>query len=352
MSSELEIDGFVASGLEGVREAFAVDPRGGSALAVIRRGEVVVDLREGWRDAARTVPWDAETLVNVYSVGKPVIATAVLLLAERGLIGLDDPMARHWPSFRTDTTVRQVITHTSGLVTFAVPRPAEAWADWDLLCADLAGAQPEWPPGTVPAEHALTYGHLLGELVRRVDGRSPAQFVADEIAGPFGLDFGFGLGPAAVARCADLEYDAPDWPARTMGEAGSVKARAVSNPAGARDLAVVNSDLWRSASVPAVNLHATAMSIAGFYRVLLDGGLPDPAVAQVEGVDLFIGSHTVWGLGVQLEPDGSWGMGGLGGNAGWADPARDQAISYVTRRLGDFDAVERIEAALAAAESS
>ena len=107
MSSDPEIDGFVASGFEGVREAFAADPRGGSALAVIRRGEVVVDLREGWRDAARTVPWDAATLVDVYSVGKPVIALAVLLLAERGLIGLDDPIARHWPEFRAGATVRR-----------------------------------------------------------------------------------------------------------------------------------------------------------------------------------------------------------------------------------------------------
>jgi CubicO group peptidase (beta-lactamase class C family) len=351
MSSDL-IDGFVTSGFEAVREAFAVDPRGGSALAVIQRGEVVVDLREGWRDAGRTTPWDADTLVNVYSVGKPVIALAVLMLVERGRIALDDPMTRHWPSFGTDTTVRQVITHTSGLPTFPVPRPAEAWADWDLLCADLAAAQPEWPPGTVPAEHALTYGHLLGEVVRRVDGRTPAQFVAEEIAGAYGLDFGFGLGPAAIGRCADVEYDTPDWPVRNTGETGSVKARAVANPAGARDPAVVNSDLWRKASVPAVNLHATAMSIAGFYHVLLDGKLPDPAVAQIEGVDRFIGSHTVWGLGVQLEPDGSWGMGGLGGNAGWADPARGRAIAYVTRRLGDFGAVDRIESALAVAESS
>ena len=107
-----------------------------------------------------------------------VIALAVLMLVERGLIVLDDPMGRHWPSFRAGTTVRQVLSHTSGLVTFEVPRPAEAWADWDLLCADLAAAEPEWPPGTVAAEHALTYGHLLGELVRRVDGRTPARFVA------------------------------------------------------------------------------------------------------------------------------------------------------------------------------
>lgn len=348
MSSDPEFSGFVAPGFEAVREAFAVDPRGGSGLAVIHRGEVVVDLWEGWRDPARTTPWDAETLVNVFSVGKPVIAVAVLLLVERGMIGLDDPMARHWPSFRAHTTVRQVLSHTSGLVTFEVPRPAEAWADWDLLCADLAAAEPEWPPGTVAAEHALTYGHLLGELVRRVDGRPAAQFVSEEIAGPYGLDFGFGLRPTALARCADLEYDAPDWPVRTVDEPGSVRARAVTNPVGARDLAVLNSDMWRTATVPAVNLHATAMSIARFYRVLLDGGLPSPAIAQFEGVDRFVGKNTVWGLGVQFEPDGTWGMGGLGGNAGWADPSRGQAIAYVTRRLGDYAAVDRIETALAA----
>src|SRR3954447_8079282 len=98
-----------------------MDPRGGSALAVIHRGEVVVDVWEGWRDPATTTPWDAETLVNVYSVGKPVIALAVLMLVERGLIVLDDPMARHWPSFRADATIRQVLCHTSGLVTFEVP---------------------------------------------------------------------------------------------------------------------------------------------------------------------------------------------------------------------------------------
>lgn len=351
MSSDLQVSGFVAYGFEAVRAAFELDPRGGSALAVIHRGEVVVDLREGWRDPARTIPWDADTLVNVYSVGKPVIALAVLMLVERGLIALDDPMARHWRSFRADATVRQVLSHTSGLATFEVPRPAEAWADWDLLCADLAAAESEWPPGTVAAEHALTYGHLLGELVRLVDGRPPARFVAEEIAGPYGLDFGFSLEPAAIARCADLEYDAPDWPIRNTGDPGSLRSRAVANPSGARDLAVVNSDLWRTATVPAVNLHATAMSLARFYQVLLDGDLPTPAITQFEGVDRFIGSNTRWGLGVQFEPDGTWGMGGLGGNAGWADPVHGQAIAYVTRRLGDYAAVDRIETALAACTS-
>jgi CubicO group peptidase (beta-lactamase class C family) len=188
-------------------------------------------------------------------VGKPVIALAVLLLAERGLLSLDDRMPRLWPQFTTNASVREILAHTAGLPVFPVVRDAQAWSDWDLLCADLAGATPEWTPGTAAAEHALTYGHLLGELVRRVDGRPPAQFVAEEIAGPYGLDLGYGM---PVERCAELEFDTPDWPARMLGAPGSLHARAVSNPAGARDLAVVNSDRWRAATVPAVNLHATA----------------------------------------------------------------------------------------------
>jgi CubicO group peptidase (beta-lactamase class C family) len=336
-----EISGRVAAGFEAVRDAFAGDPRGGSALTVLRDGTPVVELWEGWRDAARTRPWDADTLVNVYSVGKPVIALAVVLLAERGLLDLDDPIARHWPSFAGAASVRNALAHTAGLPVFPVPRPASAWADWELLCADLARAEPLWPPGTVAAEHALTYGHLLGEIVRRVDGRPPARFVADEIAVPYGLDFGFDV--TDVSRCAELEYDRPDWPERTLGESGSLRAQAIGNPSGALDLAVVNGPLWRHACIPAVNLHATATSIARFYATPPAAGL---AVPQFTGVDQLIGDEIVWGLGVQIEPDGSWGMGGLGGNCGWADPAAALTIGYVTRRLGDFAAVDRIDAAL------
>jgi CubicO group peptidase (beta-lactamase class C family) len=356
MSADRNGGGFVAAGYEHVREAFAAQPRGGSALSVRRHGEVVVDLREGWAGPGRTRPWDAKTQVNVYSVGKPVIALAVLLLVDRGLVGLDDPVARHWPRFTTAATVRQLLTHTAGLPFFPVPRAATAWSDWDLLCGDLAAASPEWPPGTVAAEHALTYGHLLGELVRRVDGRPPDRFVAEEIAGPWRLDLSFGT--AEPDRCADLEFDRPERPDLVLGEPDSVHARALLNPAGALDLAVLNSDRWRRSCIPAVNLHATADSLARFYTGLLAGGildghrllgaaLVDDLVApHVTGPDLFIGRPTTWGLGVQLEPDGTWGMGGLGGNAAWADPATGHAIAYVTRRIGDFDRVDAIDAAL------
>ncbi len=337
------MDGLIAPGFEALGEAFATDPRGGSALTVLRGGEPVVELVEGWRDAARTVPWTANTLVNVYSTGKPVIALTVVILAERGLIDLDAPVSRYWSEFKTPASVRQVLSHTSGLSSFPVPRPPSAFSDWALLCSDLAAADPEWEPGTVAAEHALTYGHLLGELVRRVDGRTPAQFIAEEL----GFDFGFALPDEDIARCAELEFDRPDWPARNAGAPGSPKARAIANPTGARDLAVVNSEAWRRAAVPAVNLHASADGVARFYAALLDGSLPTPAVPQYTGPDLFIGDEVTWGLGVQIEPDGTWGHGGLGGSAGWADPARGLAVAYVTRRLGDFAVVDRIEAALA-----
>ena len=334
--------GHIAPGFEAVGEAFAADARGGSALTVLRHGEPVVEVYEGWRDQARTVPWDERTLVHVYSTGKPVIAAAVVLLAHRGRLDLDAPMSAYWPSFRTRASVRQVLSHTAGLPSFPVPRPATAWADWDLLCADLAAAAPEWEPGTVAGEHALTYGHLLGELVRRVDGRTPAEFVAAEL----GFDFGFALSDEDIARCADLEYDAPDWPERMAGDPGSARDRAVDNPAGARDVAVLNSAMWRRAAAPAVNLHATAGGLAQFYAALLDGRLPAVAVPQYTGPDRFVGEAVTWGLGVQIEPDGTWGHGGLGGSAAWADPERGLAVGYVTRRLGGFEAVDRIEVAL------
>ncbi|MGK5680077.1 serine hydrolase domain-containing protein [Actinoplanes sp. URMC 104] len=336
------MNGHIAPEFRAVAEAFATDPRGGSALTILRDGEPVVEVVEGWSDAARTRPWQTDTLVQVYSTGKPVIAMAVVLLAGRGLIDLDAPVSAYWPSFRTPASVRQVLSHTAGLPAFPVPRPASAFGDWDLLCGDLAAAQPEWEPGTMAGEHALTYGHLLGELVRRVDGRDPARFVADEL----GFDFAFALSDGDLARCAELEFDAPDWPARNGGEPGSLKSRAIGNPAGARDLTVLNSVEWRRAAVPAVNLHASATGVARFYAAMLDGSLPPLAVPQYVGPDLFVGRETTWGLGVQIEPDGTWGHGGTGGSAGYADPARGLAIAYVTRRLGDFAALDRIDAAM------
>ncbi|MGK5737497.1 serine hydrolase domain-containing protein [Micromonospora sp. URMC 103] len=338
------------------RELFAQGRESGAGLAIWYDGRPVVDLIGGERSPGS--PWRPDTLVNVYSTGKPVAALCLLALVDRGRLDLDDPVARRWPGFRAPATVRQVLAHTAGLPAFPVPRPAGAVADWDLLCADLAAAAPEWPPGSAAGEHAWTYGHLVGELVRRVDGRSVGRFLAEEIAGLWGLDLGFGLDAADQRRCADLSYGDPGWPARTAGEPGSLRHRAVTNPAGGLDLAVLNSPLWRGAEIPAVNLHATATGLARLYAGLLAGGVLDGVrlfgselVAeatriQYDGDDLLLGRRIRWTLGMQWEEDGSWGMGGLGGSCAWADPERGYVFAYVTARLADFDRVEDLVAAL------
>ncbi|NUR52237.1 MAG: beta-lactamase family protein [Hamadaea sp.] len=331
----------VARGFEPVEAAFedllSSGAESGAGLAVIHDGRVVVDLVGG--------VVGRDTLVNTYSVSKPFAAYCLLLLVDRGRADLDDPVRRHWPEFESDATLRQVLAHTAGLPMFPVTRTAEALRDWDLLCTDLATATPMWTPGEVAAEHALTYGHLIGELVRRIDGRSLGPFLRQEVAEPWGLDLGFGLSPADEARCADLVYGDPDWPVTILGEPGSLKARALGNPLGCLDLAVLNGELWRGTEVPAVNLHATALGVAKFYAELMASTKEVVAEAirvQHDGVDQVLDRKVCWGLGVQVDDDGSWGMGGIGGNCGFADPVRGYAFGYVTRHLAGFERVDRL----------
>jgi CubicO group peptidase (beta-lactamase class C family) len=327
----------------------------GAALAVTYDGRPVLDVFGGWRDDGHQRPWTSDTLVNTFSVSKPVAALCVLLLVDRGRIGLDDPVARHWPEFTAgDVTVRQILAHTAGLPCFPVPRPATALADWGQLTADLAGASPQWTPGTVAAEHALTYGHLAGELVRRVDGRPIGRFLAEEIAGPWRLDLGFGLDAVDQQRCANLRYGDAGWPRATLGPPGSLRARALGNPAGCLDLEVLNSSRWRGSEIPAVNLHATATGLCRLYTGLLAGGVLDgirlvspdtvaaATAAQYTGPDLLLERSVRWTLGMQLDDDGSWGMGGIGGSVGYADPARGYAFAYVTSHLAGFDRVDAL----------
>ncbi|RLP87764.1 class A beta-lactamase-related serine hydrolase [Micromonospora sp. BL4] len=348
-------------------DLFANGRETGAGLTVWYDGQPVVDLIGGSRATAGADdgtgpaggdPWRPDTLVNVYSVGKPVAALCLLMLVDREWVDLDAPATRYWPEFRTPATVRQMLSHTAGLPAFPVPRPATAIADWALLAGDLAAADPEWTPGSVAGEHAWTYGHLVGELVRRVDGRSVGRFLAEEIAGPWRLDLGFGLSEADQRRCADLRYGDPDWPTRALGEPGSLRARAMGNPAGGQDLAVLNSPLWRGAEMPAVNLHATASGLARLYSGLLAGGVLDGVrlfspelVAEAtrveyDGPDLVLDRPVQWTLGMQREPDGSWGMGGLGGSSSWADPERGYTFAYVTAQLAEHDRVDELVEAL------
>ena len=335
--------GTVAPGLSPVLDAFRrlldEGDETGAAFCVTVEGRAVVDVWGGWADVARTRPWQPDTLVQTFSVSKPFAAAAVLLLAGRAVLHLDDPVAVHWPEFGTAgkvrTTVRQLLAHQAGLPAFA-PDTDGLLLDSAALRTALAGSAPEWEPGTAHGEHALTYGHLLDGVVRGASGASLGELFDVEVAAPLGLDAHFGLPAAHHARIAELEYANPTWPEEVRGDPGTPKHRALSHPAGALDVRMLNSTAWRSAQFPAIGLHATAHAVARFYDGLL---APDGAVARLlgaqlhaqmlrphtTGIDRVLGREVTWGLGPQFD-DGEVGMGGIGGSLGAAVPDRGYAV--------------------------
>ena len=319
----------------------------GAAVAVHHRGEWVVDLWGGYADRARTRPWAEDTLVMPYSVTKPFAAVCALVLVDRGVLDLDAPLTTYWPEMVAATTLRQVLSHQSGHALLEKPAPAEALLDWDWMCSLVAAQPPLWEPGHGCGESALLYGHLVGEVVRRVDGRSLGTFLCEEVCGPHGLDFHVGVREDQLPRVADLT----GLEARRTSAGVGVLERAVSNPPGARDPAVVNSTAWRAAEVPAVNGHGTARAVAGLFVALAEGRLLSEPLARemaqpaVTGLDHVIGEQVTWGLGVGLDDDG-FGMGGTGGSLGWHSTEGDYRLGFVTGLVAEHDRVTRVDNAV------
>lgn len=349
----MRVGGRVEPGFEPVREAFAEVLAGqggpGAGLAAWSDGAWVVDLwgdggagDGGAGDAAAPGgrPFGPDSLVMPYSVSKPFAALALLRLVDRGLVDLDAPMQRYWPQLRAAVTVRQVLSHQAGLVVLDQPAPTEVFYDWDRLCALLASQEPSWAPGTRHGESALFYGHLVGEVVRRVDGRRPGRFLREEVCGPHGLDFHVGLTPSQQARAVDLVGLDDRFRQATGVGRTPLYAKAMGNPPGALDPEVVNAPAWRAAEVPAVNGHGTARAVAGLYVALLEGALLSPGLlaeastAQCAGIDAVFGSPNTWGLGFGVDDDG-FGMGGLGGSFGGASSDGSYAVGFVTALMGD-----------------
>jgi CubicO group peptidase (beta-lactamase class C family) len=353
----MQIEGVVDPRFETVREVLAEvvagSPGTGSAVAVWHDGDWVVDLWGGYADAGRTRPWVRDSIVMPYSVTKPFAAVCVLVLADRCLVALDAPMASYWPELRAgEATLRQVLAHASGIVVLDEPAPTEALYDWDRTCTLLAGQEPTWPPGEGIGECALFYGHLLGEVVRRVDGRSLGAFLRDEVCGPLDVDFSVGLAADQLGRVVDLTgYDEEF--RRRGAEGDRLMLRALGNPPGALDPEVVNSRAWRSAEIPAVNGHGTARGVAGFFAGLASGRVLSPEMLREmttvtsDGLDRVVGGPVTWGLGVGVDDDG-WGMGGTGGSFGWWSEAGGYAIGFVTGHVAGHDRGGRVENAVRA----
>jgi CubicO group peptidase (beta-lactamase class C family) len=345
--------GRVECGFEPVEAAFAevvrTQPGTGAAVAVWLDGRWLVDLWGGTADASGARAWGWDSIVQPYSVSKPFVAVCALLLVERGELELDAAVQRYWPEFTARATVRQLLAHQAGVVALDDPAPTELFYDWDGMCGRLAAQPPTWEPGTAHGESALFYGHLVGELVRRIDGRSVGRFLSDEICAPLGLDFVIGLGPTDQARAVEITGLDDAFRAPLAGEP-ELYRRATANPPGARDGAVVNSARWRAAEIPAVNGHGTARGIAGFYAALLEGRalartlLAEATSVQASGIDQVFGQQAAFGLGFGIDANG-FGMGGLGGSYGGA--SRDgYAIAFVTGSMGSHDRAASIENAL------
>lgn len=361
----MTVHGAVDPAFAEVRDAFAGCFAGhgelGAAVAVVVEGRVVAELWGG-STGVRHGPnaWRRDTIVNLYSATKPVVAACLLLLVERGRVDLDARVSLYWPEFaaagKDEVTVRHVLAHQAGLDLFEPPLQPDALLDWEHATSLLAATAPRWAPGATHGEHAAFYGHLVGELVRRVDGRPVGTFLREELAAPWQLDLHVGLEPGAEARAADvIDPDGAFVDAALGGPRSYVLA--VDNPPAMLHPEVVNGRRWRRASVPAVNGHGTALALARFYAGLAAGGvldgvrllspeLVDEATARPQriGVDEVLGREVGWGLGPQIDDDG-FGLGGIGGTGGWWN-RRGFAFGYVTRRLGTHDRAVAVEEAV------
>ncbi|MDQ1014014.1 serine hydrolase domain-containing protein [Streptomyces afghaniensis] len=365
--NEAQVHGHCDARFTAVREAFEENfrERGelGAAVAVTVGGEAVVDLWGGWADAAHTRPWEQDTLVNVWSTTKGPVALCAHILADRGLLDLDAPVAAYWPEFaaagKEKVLVRHLLSHRAGLAGLREPHSLEQLCDWELTTQRLAATQPWWEPGTTSGYHALTYGHLVGEVVRRVSGLLPGAFLEREVTGPLGIDFRIGLPEKDYGRAAELVQPAvaaSSEQAAAFAQLAPAAIAAVTNPAVSAAGALTPG--WRAAEIPAANGHGTARAVADLYGVFAGRGSyggkrilsPEAAERVREGQgrcrDLVIGAgfegETEAGLGLWLSgAHGSYGPNprafghdGFGGSCGLADPEAHVSMGYVMNRMG------------------
>jgi CubicO group peptidase (beta-lactamase class C family) len=340
MSAKYRIEGMVAPGFEAAHAAFAENfaregdyREVGASFAAFHRGRLVVDLRGGYSDAARTKAWTQDTLANVWSSTKGISAVAAAMLVERRAFRYEDTVASHWPEFagngKTNITIAQILSHQAGLPGFVEPTSVADQCDWDGCCAKLARQEPAWQPGTATSYHAMTYGWLIGEVVRRATGASIGRFVAEHIARP--LDAALFVGLPASQDWRAAEMIAPKHPVDTSVLPFPEAARmALVNAV--QDPQMPNTRAWRAAEIPAANGQASAMGLARLYAALAGGGTLDgvrlmspetvlrlttPATRDGRQ-DLFLGFVDSWGMGMAINTPGIYGPNPRAfGHSGW-----------------------------------
>lgn len=356
----IDIHGSCDSRFEGVRTQFAKNfsEHGdvGASVAVTLNGEFVVDLWAGHRDAKGTEAWESDTLVNVYSTTKTMAAMCALMLADRGDLEFDAPVSKYWPEFaangKSAVTTGHFMSHSAGLSGMDTPVTGDALYDWDFMVSELAKQAPWWEPGSASGYHALTQGHLIGEVVRRITGQTLGQFFQQEIAEPVGADFYIGTPESVFPRIGEL---IPPKVSNLSGAGSddSIASRTFRNP-GANAKAS-RTAAWRQAEIPAANGHGNARSVvraqtamanggeAFGKRLISEAGTKRVFEEQIKGKDLVLGAPLRFGLGYGLTQDAMpmgpnphtayWG--GWGGSSIVIDQDARLCVSYVMNKMED-----------------
>jgi len=294
----------------------------------------------------------------VFSVSKALCAIACMRLVDEGRLDLDARVARHWPQFeqggKSQTTVRQLLSHQAGLPAIRKPLPDGAALDWHTIVEALAEQTPWWTPGTAHGYHVNTYGFLAGELVRRIDGRSIGTLLREDVAGPLGADIHIGLAASEHHRVSDFQWPGNPIKPELDGDQALMRWNTYWNPPGFSGSHWINHPRWREAEVPSTNGHGHARSVARIYSALVQGGeidgvriLSRDAIAvatseQVNGYDRITDRPSRFGIGFQLtQPErplgpnpGAFGHFGAGGSLGYCDPQAGIAFGYVTNEMG------------------
>lgn len=358
-TTAIDVQGVCDDRLSAVRDAFAANfddfAEVGASVAVTIDGETVVDLWAGHADASRERPWERDTIVNVYSTTKGMAALCGHILADRGQLDFDAPVVEYWPEFgqagKETMPVAYLFTHQAGLYAITAELKGDEALDWDTMTGLLAAQEPLWTPGEKQGYHAVTFGYLVGEVVRRISGRTIGAFLADEVTEPLGVDFLIGTPAGEDYRIADMQQPAPppaDAPASPLNDPDGPFARATRM----RRSLDVNSREWRAAEIPSSNGHGNARALARIYGALARGGEIDgvsllsaesikrAAAERVSSHDEVLPMATRRSLGYMLplgdldqRGPNAFGHAGMGGSLGYADPDTKVGFGYVMNQM-------------------
>lgn len=349
--------GFTADKYARVRAAFEANIANGAdvgaSFCATIEGETVVDIWGGHADAETKAPWEKDTIVNVYSTTKTMTALTALLVADRGDLDFDAPVARYWPEFaangKADVKVSHLMSHSAGLSGWKEKITKDDLYDWEKCVSLLAAQAPYWEPGTAPGYHALTQGYLVGEVVRRITGKSLGTVFREEIAGPLGADFHIGLPASEDHRVATLIP--PPAGAGVESRSETDLQRNMSQNPGI-DPAQTRRREWRGAEIPAAGGTGNARSVAEIHAILANGGVAKgkrflsekgcrkALELQVEGTDLILNMPVRFGMGfglaggqVPLPNPNCIFWGGYGGSVIIIDMDKRATYAYAMNKM-------------------